>query len=369
MSVRGSSPTSEESGKTKCSFVIVGRNDGYGGNFLDRLTNSIDSICTLSREQNLSAELLLVEWNPPSDRERFVDAIDWPDSAGDVAVRIIEVPNELHRQTNPHDAFPVCEFVGKNVGIRRALGEFVVVTNADIIVSRELISHLATAELSTGTLYRGDRIDVDPEIPVAVPLEDKLERCKRGAFRRNTIFGQVPVRRRTWATYFMKALRQRITDGETLNVYNLLDRVANQPRKVPGMLSRFLSYRLNPERFHYPSSMQYLHTEACGDFMMMAKSDWEDIRGFPEFSSDGLRYIDGYGTVMAIASGKRQEILNSSLGVYHQEHERSFESMPSFAEYAERSGRMLQSRTIDTDIQNGPDWGFGDRTLEETVVK
>jgi hypothetical protein len=54
-----------------------------------------------------------------------------------LAVRVITVPSDLHDTLN--STSPVLEFHAKNVGIRRARGDFVLVTNPDILFSTALI--------------------------------------------------------------------------------------------------------------------------------------------------------------------------------------------------------------------------------------
>ena len=53
--------------QAKISFVVAARNDDYGGNFLHRMQVFVDNVMTLSSQEDLSAELMIVEWNPPAD--------------------------------------------------------------------------------------------------------------------------------------------------------------------------------------------------------------------------------------------------------------------------------------------------------------
>ena len=55
---------------------------------------------------------------------------------------------------------PYLEYVAKNVGIRRATAPFVLVTNADILLGREVVDAIADRRLQPGTMYRAPRYDI-----------------------------------------------------------------------------------------------------------------------------------------------------------------------------------------------------------------
>ena len=55
---------------------------------------------------------------------------------------------------------PYLEYVAKNVGIRRAGAPFLLVTNADILLGREVVDAIADRRLQPGTMYRAPRCDI-----------------------------------------------------------------------------------------------------------------------------------------------------------------------------------------------------------------
>src|SRR5260370_42706153 len=65
--------------------------------------------------------------------------------------------------------------LGKNVGIRRARGRFVLATNIDILLSSELAAHLAVGQLQPSRMYRIDRLDAMSQVPVDAPVEEQLD--------------------------------------------------------------------------------------------------------------------------------------------------------------------------------------------------
>ena len=161
----------------KVSFVVTARNDNYGGNFLHRMQVFVNALLAQWRQHHLQAELVIVEWNPPENAKPLAEALVWPDALLPGTVRIVQVPNELHQQLPNSDRMPMFEYIAKNVGIRRARGEYILATNPDILFSDKLIRFLASGKLSHDAFYRVDRYDVARTIPLNVPLEKQLRFC------------------------------------------------------------------------------------------------------------------------------------------------------------------------------------------------
>ena len=120
------------------SVVIVGRNDDYGVDFMARLNTFVRSLDRQVKNHPRLVELIVVEWNPLPDRQPLAEVLT---KVNNLCVRIITVPNAVHEQIG-HTS-PVLEYYGKNVGIRRARGRFVLTTNPDIIFTDHLINEIA----------------------------------------------------------------------------------------------------------------------------------------------------------------------------------------------------------------------------------
>jgi hypothetical protein len=175
------------------SVVATARNDNHGGNLLHRMQVFVSGLAAQCERFHIPAELILVEWNPPPDRERLVDALEWPrDSLLDV--RIIEVPHELHARLDHAARLPLFQMIAKNTGIRRARGSFVLATNVDVLLSDELMRVVADRRLRSGHLYRADRHDVDVAIDPSSPIEEQLASCSSSVIRICAIHGTTDVR-------------------------------------------------------------------------------------------------------------------------------------------------------------------------------
>jgi hypothetical protein len=131
----------------------------------------VDAWINQAKRHNLSSELIVVEWNPPAGRDRLAKVLHWPSDTGPCEVRIIEVPPEVQAP------------IAKNVGIRRARGEFILATEIDIVFSDELVRFLASRRLEKGRMYRVDRHDVISGVPVDGTLDEKLAYCRSHVIR------------------------------------------------------------------------------------------------------------------------------------------------------------------------------------------
>ena len=121
------------------SVVVAARNDDHGGNLLGRMQVFVDAWINQCRRHGLDSELIIVEWNPPAERARLAQALRWPADSGPCRVRIIRVPGEIHARYRHAAALPLYQMIAKNVGIRRARGQFILATNIDIVFSDEIV--------------------------------------------------------------------------------------------------------------------------------------------------------------------------------------------------------------------------------------
>lgn len=231
--------------KAYISFIVVGRNDNYGGDFLHRINVFVKDLITLCEKYELNSELVIVEWNPPGDRPRLKDAMTWPQIERRYCkIRIIEIPNEIHKRLPKFYCIPVFEYIGKNVGIRRARGEYVLSTNPDLLFSEELINFLGSGKLSPKCFYRIARYDVKSPVPVNMPVSKQLDYCKNNIIKVHTYFGSFN-NRFGWI----------------------------KPRVFAGHLrQRVLFFPFAPP-----------HTRASGDFFLMHRNHWNTMRGYLEF--------------------------------------------------------------------------------------
>ena len=134
----------------KFSVIVTGRNDNYDGDFDERLC--------IALSQNIKslpeAEFIFVEWNSFTDRPLVCSKLKKIFSN---QIKYYAVDPKYHDRYCTIDGF--LEYPPKNVGIRRASGDFIISTNSDVIFCPDLISNLKKP-LKNNILYRALRIDI-----------------------------------------------------------------------------------------------------------------------------------------------------------------------------------------------------------------
>ncbi len=133
------------------SIVVVGRNDNYGGDFSARLKTTID--WNLSRFPN--SELIYIEWNPLEDKasDTLWMAERYPNA------KFFIVPNEVHKEIAGSVKFPILEYFAKNVGIRNATGEYIMLINADVLIGPDVKIDALSKRNIYGTHYTNIKWD------------------------------------------------------------------------------------------------------------------------------------------------------------------------------------------------------------------
>ena len=397
------------------SVVATARNDDHGGNLLGRMQIFVNGWIAQSRRHNLPSELIIVEWNPPPDRPRLREALRWPEDTGPCQVRFIEVPAELHSRYAHAEALPLYQMIAKNVGIRRARGEFVLATNIDILFSDELMEFLAKRCLKPGRMYRADRYDAMSNVPPDAPIDEQLEYCRTHLLRMNLREGTFPLTPDAQDALLKKAqftppLRSRLLVF-WLRLQGLVERVAtsgpavtvtmpvpNQLKRaaafyiewggLTGMLRSSVNWLIGRGRLRKRAAakafpgIEFLHTNGCGDFTLTARRHWFDLRGYPEFDLFSMN-IDSVFCYAAHYGGAQEEVLPEPMRIYHIEHatgsgwtpegqDQLFKRVAArglgFVSSSDVIGWAEQMRQLNsTMIFNHEDWGLGEFDLVETA--
>ena len=110
----------------KISAVIVSRNDNYGGHLNERATYAINSAI------DSYDEVFYIDWNSET-HSLLYDIKDDLQLKGNLK-HIVITPSAASILTNyDPQAQKCCEVLARNIGIRRAIGDYIVSTNIDII--------------------------------------------------------------------------------------------------------------------------------------------------------------------------------------------------------------------------------------------
>lgn len=256
------------------SIVYAGSNRGYGGDFIGRFQACIDNLFKLIAKVGLDADIIIVEWNPPDNYPRISQVLNWKEKT--FPVRFIEVPKEINDSIPNPNKIGFWEMWAKNVGIRRATGQFILSANPDNIYSEELLARLTNLE--EDCFYRTDCYD--------------------------TINGKV---------FQIHCATASLIDGK--------------PNGSPG----FVVPDANG-KFQYPDPVGYiepLHFNKSGDFFLMSKKNWYEMHGHPEVPYTVTS--DGETVYLAAAQGWKQIVLKEP--TYHVHHERDERYCPEWSDH------------------------------------
>ena len=139
------------------SIVVTGRHDNYGGDFNERFMTTLRFNHARLTARHVTSEVVFVEWNPVPDRPLLAEVLTR--ECPDVPLRSFVVAPQYQAAFTQNPAIGYLEFVAKNVGLRRASAPFVLSTNTDVFLGREVIDAIAGG-LAPGTVYRAARYDV-----------------------------------------------------------------------------------------------------------------------------------------------------------------------------------------------------------------
>jgi len=321
------------------SLVLTGRNDNYGGDFRARLQKCISNACRQLQKAEIGSEVIFVNYNPLSDKPPIEEFIDWPSSTDKVNIRVITVPKEVHQQLTADGVrrpVPVLEYLGKNAGIRRAHGEFVLSMNPDIILPENLVSRFHSLE--DDSYYRTDRIDFSGEL-------DEQHKLKRVCLR-----GQ---------DYELPSLEQ-LTELRNKN------KRVNAWRYFTPKIEGILNFVSSP--VYYNSAEYRFHCNGAGDFMLMARDSWFKLRAHHEHRPISL-HVDGLMVVQAATLGLKEVVFQEP--IFHQEHERRYDAKTenplhkeAFDHFVSETAKMMKVGR--PEMYNSTDWGLVNFDLPET---
>jgi hypothetical protein len=289
---------------TRLSIVVAGRNDDYAEGFLHRYHCFLSHLAQQVSQLTASVEVIVVDWNPPEDTHRLSEGLGFLALPPNLALKFIEVPASIHRSLENSAHIPLFEYRAKNVGIRRASGEFVLATNPDVLFNDELLQFICQEPLLEDGYYRAERHNFSRRLSIHNSPAENLDLAADSI---------------TFSSLFQphQGERQTVVEG---------DRIFGH----------------------------------AGDFWLAHRSVWSDLFGYREFMTSG--HMDSIICLEAIEQGYRQWVLPSKMRVYHQNHPMARAGRPgthfnNWREWCERDDR-------ETDRSQ---WGLTGATLPEHI--
>ncbi len=387
------------------SFVVTARNDNHGGDFLKRMQIFVHGLLEQARRHRVHCELIIVEWNPPAGKPLLAEALSWSPLSPYCSVRIIEVPPHIHNEFDFSEGLALYQMIAKNVGIRRAKGEFVLATNIDLLYSDRLFQAFASRSLRKGMMYRIDRLDAPANIPVSRSLDEQLSFCKKNVIRVNARTGTFNVIRASlelhiklaiskvigrtvqsikWVfEYFVSWLPEKRTAKDFFSIRNVSSFTCNRLNRL-GRISTKISKKIRSIKLAGKEAAlkSRLHTNGCGDFTLLARSDWAKTQAYPELEMFSI-HIDSLFCNLADMNGIKEMVFKErGMHLFHIEHASGWS--PEHIESTLNRMRNLGVPVIDNEYYdsliarlrseggknffNTEDWGLANESLKETVI-
>ena len=338
---------------TYLSVIVASRNDSHGGNMLKRMQLFVNGLITQANRHNFPVELIIVEWNPASDKLTLQEVLPKPKHNDKLVLRYIEVPPEIHNQYRRAKEIPLFQMIAKNVGIRRAKGKFILCTNVDLLFPDSLFKILTRENLRADTYYRANRCDVPDNIDPGWDIDKQLDWCSKNIIRklgRDMRFKNVNLEQfgLNDKSFFKKWIFDKMTLG--MKMFWPVEKTA---------------YYL-------------IDSFACGDFTLMAQEAWMNIRGYLELDLYSI-HIDTLGLIFATALGYKQHVFPANVCTYHIDHPMGWEAMNPIEKirFLEERPGIDYSLVYNTGIfalkqkghfnLNGDNWGFANIDFKECV--
>ena len=320
---------------------------------LKRTCAFIQSVYSQATKFNFPVELIIVEWNPPKGKPLLKDDLPPPPENCPVSLKIIVVPDSIHNTYRFADSIPLYQMIAKNVGIRRAKGEFILCTNIDILFSNMNFEILAEQNLEPGKYYRANRCDIPKEVMEFEKSDEQLSFAESNILRR---MGNTPGHEAISGPpiMFKSAMVASFLNWAALRAWKIF-----KNGEFPHIVVDFM---------------------ACGDYTLMSKEDWMRIDGYVELDMYSI-HIDSMALWSCNALGMEQVIFPYKACVYHIDHEDGWESedliktirflsnKPSL-DYSivHRAGMKLIEQKSNWGL-NKPDWGWANENFDEYVFE
>lgn len=122
------------------SFILTGRDDGYTGDFIDRFQIALSKNLEILSRHDLSYEIIIVDYNPIGDKRLInnpkLEQLLKNDNVFNIIIdRSVVIDDGLSENG-------FYEYFGKNAAAIKSNGKLLFMTNADIIISNEIVQFL-----------------------------------------------------------------------------------------------------------------------------------------------------------------------------------------------------------------------------------
>ena len=267
------------------SIIAASRNDNHGGKLDERTNAFIQSLAKNCKKYKIHSELILIEWNQIPDTKTLSERIKLISNEY-LSSKIVTVNQDHHLKFPNSDRLKFYQMIAKNVGIRRASGEFILATNIDVIINQNLYKFISQKKLKKKTIYRCNRHCIDYD------YNDNYDDAHLDQFTKfidKKYYSLDVITNEKYYVYSspLKYL-QYFFDFIFTQKYNFIFKKITLKKLIIFFKQKFAKkfVYISKKIFFYFRNIKIfqkkLFTNACGDFTLLDKDSWLDLRGYCE---------------------------------------------------------------------------------------
>lgn len=336
------------------SFCICLRNDNYGGDQDRRFQKFIDYYSKIQKKYGQIFEFVICDYNSPSGKPVHEMHLPWHSLR---PLKIIRVNSNHHKEISKGLGRPILDYVGRNIAVRHACGDYILILNQDIFITESIFEFCAQKKLRSEFFYRADRWDI--------PFES-LQTGSGNQIIANAKNNLLQINRRHSIKYHEITVPYQNKDPQQLASAAFKTEKYDSREKIIYGSRRSILQKI---RHMFFGAVDFeslgLHTNASGDFILCPKIAWEKIGGAIE-TTEFYLHTDSYLVAQLYGAGYRQAIFDLPHQVFHADHDRSArlnfqESIP----YEVHKKRLadIALGTVPPRL-NKENWGMHDKSLE-----
>jgi len=292
------------------SFIVTSRNDNHGGNMIKKNQFFIDRWSYSVKKFNLKCELIIVDWNSKTELRKVLKI---PKLNNNQNIRIITVPSFIHKKFANSKKIKLHQMIAKNVGAVRALGEYLVLSNIDIIFSEKLLAKLKERK-DKKTICRLDRYDVDIN----------LNEMKNYKINEKILEKKITTVFKKYYIHDVKKGRKYFTQRTFLGLCKYFIKIIINKKFLLNIKKYLMSKKVFNTNIKYAFTVlltKKLHLNACGDFTMLSKDLFLKLNGYYEFEGYAL-HVDSI--LLYKAHFNKYKIENLKEKIYHINHSNGY---------------------------------------------
>mmetsp|Transcript_28583 Transcript_28583/g.47998 ORF Transcript_28583/g.47998 Transcript_28583/m.47998 type:complete len:432 (+) Transcript_28583:822-2117(+) len=286
------------------SVVVTARLDSYAGGIERRTVRAVSTLMRQLATYYDSSEIIIVEWgvkirsDNKSDLAEYIKQnIFMPSNVQQAChVRVVQVPETVAQEEsrNPKQ-HPYLEYHAKNVGMRRAKYDWILVTNPDNLFPETTIEFMASGLTTPENFYRARLVQLNmTEAGLdEIPSDDLANVMK------------------SWT---LPAKQSHFYCFWNYDAFLPLCQVENM---------RNPEYRFDASK----APVRRPFGGASGDFILAHRHAWQATKGFIESGSND--HVDALQVCRMIHHGYTQVVLQGECHVLHQSHPHARHGRPN----------------------------------------